>query len=319
MPATRPLVLCLDDNPDLARRLQSRLASRVSCDAIVADSNDRALELIEMYGSEIKLVVQDMVRPPGRCLPTGELSFIPEVAPLKLAWNAGLVFYDRFLAEGAAHRPCVFYTAETNPWVVQQINGRVGAHYVPKHDTVDELCTVVGVLLRDREHRTAGLIRVRPIILADMREMNDEWLAHLARNPGGLHELTDRQFEELIAHLFSNHGWSVELTRKSRDGGYDVRAVQKDGVVPILCVVECKKYRPDRRVGVELVRQLRGVKEAEGANVAVLATTSYFTDPAIQEERKAGFGLHLKDYDAVTRWITECGGAEGEANWLTGS
>lgn len=46
---------------------------------------------------------------------------------------------------------------------------------------------------------------------------------------------------------------------------------------------ECKKYAPDRPVGVNVVRELYAVMERERVDKGVIVTTSHFTRGAVQE------------------------------------
>jgi hypothetical protein len=67
-------------------------------------------------------------------------------------------------------------------------------------------------------------------------------------------------------------------------------------------LIECKRYAPSHKVGVELVRALYGVRMHEKATKGILATTSTFTHGA-----KAFFNDHLwelepRDFDGVVDW-----------------
>src|SRR5215211_5952306 len=44
----------------------------------------------------------------------------------------------------------------------------------------------------------------------------------IARRPEYVFEISPRQFEEIIAELFFREGYEVELTKQTRDGGYDI-------------------------------------------------------------------------------------------------
>lgn len=118
-----------------------------------------------------------------------------------------------------------------------------------------------------------------------------------------MYQLTSRKFEELVARLFSDHGFDVELTRASRDGGYDILAKLNNPATSFIALVECKKYSPENRVGVEIVRGLYGVTEMKGANQGLVVTSSFFTRGAVEETARIGSKLGLKDYDALTTWL----------------
>jgi restriction system protein len=56
-------------------------------------------------------------------------------------------------------------------------------------------------------------------------------------------------------------------------------------------------------VGVDLVRGLYGVVEAERATAALLVTTSHFTSGAEAFAERIPHRLALKDYDELVAWL----------------
>jgi len=137
------------------------------------------------------------------------------------------------------------------------------------------------------------------------RAVSAEMLELLASTPDQLHKLTPRQFEEVVAELFAKQGYDVTLTATSRDGGTDLYVADNRGIGSFLYVVECKKYRPDRPVGVGLVRELFGVVQAARATAGILATTSYFTSGAKDFQRELQYQLSLRDYAALKAWLRD--------------
>lgn len=125
-------------------------------------------------------------------------------------------------------------------------------------------------------------------------------------NPSILYEIDPRHFEQMIAHIFSLHGFSVELTKQTRDGGRDIIAVRSDLGIKSKFIIECKRYAPNNPVTVELVRALYGVQMQEGANKAVLATTSRFTPDAhtfAKAKNTTEWSMALKDFNDIYQWI----------------
>jgi restriction system protein len=98
-----------------------------------------------------------------------------------------------------------------------------------------------------------------------------------------LDNLSSRQFEELIAALFKNHGFDVHLTAATRDGGYDIVAVSHSALSTETALVEVKHFAPNRPVSVGIVRALYGVKRLHDASKAILATSSYVSRDARHE------------------------------------
>src|SRR5262249_1420791 len=143
------------------------------------------------------------------------------------------------------------------------------------------------------------------IVKADLGEINDELIKYLATHPDLMHELTSRKFEELIAALFRAKGYDVVLTPATRDGGFDMRAFHRNAIGTFLTLIECKRYAPDRRVAVDVVRGLYGVTEDERATTGLLVTTSSFTKDAKSFQDKNKYRIQLADQADLQAWLRE--------------
>jgi restriction system protein len=131
-------------------------------------------------------------------------------------------------------------------------------------------------------------------------------IRELARNPQRLYQISPRNFEEIIAHVFSRNGFQVELTKQSRDGGRDIIAIKSDLGIPLKYIIEYKRYAYSNPVSVGLVRNLYGVQMQEGANKSVLATTSRFTTDAKEfaaATNTTQWGMALKDFNDICIWL----------------
>jgi HJR/Mrr/RecB family endonuclease len=146
---------------------------------------------------------------------------------------------------------------------------------------------------------------VIPPIASDIVIVNDELLAYLKSHPTLLYELTPRKFEEVIAVVLKGLGYDVELTRQSRDGGKDLYAVHHSRLGDHLYLVECKRYAPDRPVGVDIVRSLYGVVQQERATMGVVVTTSYFTKAAREFRNAVSYSMTLKEYKDLEHWLRD--------------
>jgi len=140
-------------------------------------------------------------------------------------------------------------------------------------------------------------------IISNITDVSDEFLKKLVDNPSLLYEISPRSFEELVAELLRRQGYEVELTPASRDGGKDIYIASKDSLGSFLYLVECKRFAPDRPVGVGLIRQLYGTVQAERATAGIFATTSFFTKDAQEFQSKVEFQISLQDYLGIQRWI----------------
>ena len=104
--------------------------------------------------------------------------------------------------------------------------------------------------------------------------------------------MSHRDFEYFVAEIFKKLGFSVKVTKATRDGGADIIAT-KSIPFPYTLLVECKHWRPEHKVDVSVVRSVYGVQVANQANQSVIVTSSQFTRDArkFAEERKSLMAL----------------------------
>jgi restriction endonuclease Mrr len=131
-----------------------------------------------------------------------------------------------------------------------------------------------------------------------------ELIRQLSQEPNQLRTIGRRDFERLVAELFSGFGYEVELTQRTRDGGKDIVAIRRCEVETRF-LVECKRPDPGNVIGVSTVRELYGVKSDEGASKAILATTTYFSPDARQFSERHKWELELRDFEAIHSWIRQ--------------
>jgi restriction system protein len=129
----------------------------------------------------------------------------------------------------------------------------------------------------------------------------------LKKRPSDVNDLTWRQFEELVADLMQDKGFDVKLTPATRDGGADILATRKLGTGEELYLVDAKKYKKTRKIGVEKVRTLYGLLTHRKATKAMLVTTTSFTKDARELEHDHKYQLTLSDYAEVALWIQNYG------------
>jgi HJR/Mrr/RecB family endonuclease len=109
--------------------------------------------------------------------------------------------------------------------------------------------------------------------------------AHAARrDPATLFALTSREFEEAIAGLLHLKGFEVAITPAARDRGFDLIALHRVMGIPFKWVVECKQYSR-MLVSAPVVQKLFGAAVGEGADRALVVTTSGFTRDALNFAR----------------------------------
>jgi len=146
--------------------------------------------------------------------------------------------------------------------------------------------------------------------LFNLYESIEELITALKSNEYLLRELTPRKFEEVVAEVFRKKGFTVELTKRTRDGGKDIIAIHTDSLgISNKYFIECKCYSEESKVGVDVVRSLYGIRNTkDGPNKAIIVTTSTFTSDArkfVEKEASSSWDLSLVDRNQLIQWVDD--------------
>jgi len=186
--------------------------------------------------------------------------------------------------------------------------------------TIVLFAAMAGSMTVDQLSRTlaGNLFDIKDLSLPERRELisvakpiivtaNQAIVERLKKAPNDIFRLSSREYEHMVAELLQDMGYEVELTLATRDGGKDILASLRTPAGDLLVLVEAKKYRQDRKVGVELVRTLYGTLHDYQANSAMLVTTSSFSSDARVFQQRHKYQLSLRDYADVAEWIQKYG------------
>ena len=165
---------------------------------------------------------------------------------------------------------------------------------VHEYASVDDLRTIIR---REVLSFTGHSAETRPIIA----HVGDVWqriAAGLCQNPDLIHTLKPRQFELFVAELLTVFEYDVEVTKPTRDGGYDIIAVRRgDPFFPSKYLVEAKLWTPPRNVGEPVIRSLYGAGMAKRCNGVMLMTTSGITEAALRFLREHDLKTYVNVLD----------------------
>ena len=95
------------------------------------------------------------------------------------------------------------------------------------------------------------------------------------------------KFEEFCADLYRKMNYTVKVTPRVNDGGYDLilhKNTEKS-------IVECKCFALRHGVGRPLIQKLVGANQQAQADRMIFITTSYFTDEAIEFAKEVSVEL----------------------------
>jgi HJR/Mrr/RecB family endonuclease len=177
----------------------------------------------------------------------------------------------------------------------QTVAGRDFPVYSATRIDIDAFSTTPEMLYS----RDIDLQKAVPIIA----DVDAEIVKYFARHPEELYNINPRTFEKLVARIFRDFGYDVELTQATRDGGTDIIAYIRTALTSFLVRIECKRFAPEHKVGIDIVRSVLGVQELTGASKSIIVTTSYFTKDAMETARRIAHRLDLKDYTDLKDWL----------------
>jgi len=140
------------------------------------------------------------------------------------------------------------------------------------------------------------------IIITDI---NEEVKKYFKKHPEKLYDLSPRKFEELVASILEDMGLDIQLTKATRDGGTDIIASVKNALTSLLILVECKRYAPDNKVGVDIIRNVAGVHTLKNPAKSIIVTTSTFTKDAKEIAKELETRIDLKDYEDLKIWLNK--------------
>jgi restriction system protein len=111
-----------------------------------------------------------------------------------------------------------------------------------------------------------------------------------------------RRFEALVEALFQQAGFETKSQSHGADQGVDIWLHSRNAPGQPVSVVQCKHWA-GKRVGVDKIRELRGVMAAHGVSRGQFATTSTFTPDAITFAR--GNSINLLDVAGLLALIAK--------------
>lgn len=115
-----------------------------------------------------------------------------------------------------------------------------------------------------------------------------------------LHAYSPYEFEHLIADLYSDLGYSTEVTKEGSDGGIDVVATGNGEKL----IIQVKQYSSGNKIGRPTIQQTAGVRDQFGADKAVVVTSSSFTGTARDASQDYGDRMELIDSQTLRQMLS---------------
>lgn len=111
-----------------------------------------------------------------------------------------------------------------------------------------------------------------------------------------------RRFEAVVERLFQQAGFETKTQSHGADEGVDVWLYSRNQPGEPVSLVQCKHWQ-GKRVGVDKIRELRGVMAARNVKRGQFATTSTFTPDAVTFARENR--VNLLDVDGLLGLIAK--------------
>jgi len=149
-----------------------------------------------------------------------------------------------------------------------------------------------------------------PLIRKLAYQCNSELIRWLALHPEDLYQIHPGTFERIIAEIFEDEGFQVEVISSwnQSDGGVDLIAAKKvSGAVDIRLAIQCKRFQEKRKVSADIIRSLAGVLDRFQAHAGVVATTSTFSRQAVEEVRQTFWRITLRDHARIVQDLRNFG------------
>lgn len=143
---------------------------------------------------------------------------------------------------------------------------------------------------------------ISELIKEDYTSLYQELFDYFKTNPEKLYALSPRSLEVFISEVFRNQGYRTELGSGWNDGGVDLRLYQKDAIDQIVTLVQIKRYRSDRSIGLESVAYLNNMVSDENANRGLFITTSRYLPQVKSFANRHKNKLILADSQDIAKW-----------------
>ena len=167
------------------------------------------------------------------------------------------------------------------------------SHGVPVRPHQPDRCSECGQIRvaaeaerRQREEQARRRAEDEKRRLAELRVKEAENIRQLTY----LQKMDPLDFERVVTQAYRNLGWQVEETPASGDRGVDAY-VRRNGK---LFILQCKRLSSGR-VGSPVLRDLLGTIVAEVADGGIIATTSSFSEDAMEWLSRASKPIELVD------------------------
>jgi hypothetical protein len=155
-----------------------------------------------------------------------------------------------------------------------------------------------------------------PAIVQAVKDADDEFMKFLLTHPDTLDRIAWEAFEKIVMQVFASSGFEVRHIGTQWGQSADLLVVNRSKNSSAM-IVEVKRYKNSRKVGLDIVNGVPGAKIRQGADAAFLVTTSTFTKKVERERKKLEtLNLFLRDGQQLMEWLNYVCKDKGEPQFL---
>lgn len=134
---------------------------------------------------------------------------------------------------------------------------------------------------QDRMYEKVYISILKEFSISDIEAPLNKIENYLSKRPEDIYLIDPKKLEELVGHMLKEYlDCEVQLTKSSRDGGIDLICIDSERGKRL---VQVKRYKKDRKITVNAIRELAGVILRENATKGLFVSTSGYTQDAIKE------------------------------------
>lgn len=182
------------------------------------------------------------------------------------------------------------------------INGDKGYILEMKYGSGKTFSTLLNLYREILKSQTTNNVMQNQVIVMPV---NPDLLKYLCENPALMYQLAPDVFEDVMAELYKSYGFEVIKTQATRDGGKDLILIDHSVLGSFIYYADCKRHKPGNNVGVDIIRKMSGIVMAERITGGIIATTTFFTNPAKKfiEENNLNNIIKLHDFDYISNLL----------------
>lgn len=139
-------------------------------------------------------------------------------------------------------------------------------------------------------------------------EINAEFIKYLSKYPNLVYELNQEKFLALIAELFKDMGYAVNMLPTEEGPSRFLLASIANKVEDFTTLIDCKECSKSKKISAEPIQRLLWLMENQyRTSKAMIATTSFFTNDALNLSNEYRWKLSLKDFNDIKLWLQQYG------------